>query len=890
MKGTEFLKKKYNLHNTPEVKAAASRTDKRTGEKVPQKPDAQIQNYLDRFTGVLARTDPKKRERGLEAFKDVLHKKLVIRGEDVPENYFVLQQRIARERGHGTVAITPAERAHHVEVIRRDQMHSLDRWVTYLASNDAQYEDWFKYYILRGASELSEYDAEKKDFGKRSKGTTKPFPEINSEAVTYIYDAVLANGDKNPGEVVAPVDIQLKEAARNGDFAKIYAAAIEKAAANSAELFPETKGEWVKFDKGSDHTPLVKSLQNRGTGWCTAGFATAQTQLQGGDFYVYYSLDTKGEPTIPRVAIRMEGTRIAEVRGVAPQQNLDQYITPVVKQKLQGFPDGQLYEKKVADMAELTTIAKKEHSKQPLTKEELSFLYERNSKIEGFGQNRDPRIGEIRNKRNRDTDLMTIYGVDAAHTAVHADEIREGIILFTGDMYINKDTQFPDSLKYVAGDFQIIFDAADIPESLALKLLKLQRSDMVVAQLEKFEPLSAAAARALCEAGHTKQIADKAERFIELDTDTALALIDSSFQGFQVKEIISKVPEADHEKIATHMLEKKWYQSVVGNLEKFSNTDNQKVADALIAAGEEWTLANFLNKFTNLNAATAKKLIEGSTAQQAEFVAENLAHFGQLDKETAFALVTHTVGDRRSWFCGNVLEHLNKFEPLDHMELARTITKIGQGHYLIPYLFKLKNVDHQEVAKLLIEGGDARSVARDLHEFGAVNQKEVAREILKSKEPGELAYHLENFTGLDAHIAEELHDLNADSYILNNMKSFEPKEHAKIALMLMRDEKKIRDVAWQIDQFDSLNTEAAEKIIGAGYSSIVADNLGKFGNLSRTVDRELVRMEDMTRGMYFSRIGKRVLRTLGAEVSLGLPSKPKQPRERRSPPRNNTHI
>jgi len=95
----------------------------------------------------------------------------------------------------------------------------------------------------------------------------------------------------------------------SNDFAKLYAFAIEQCTPASKELLVNTKGKWVKYDRGSNHMPLVQSLQSHGTGWCTAGESTAQTQLQAGDFYVYYSHDAKGKPTIPRAAIRMqEGT------------------------------------------------------------------------------------------------------------------------------------------------------------------------------------------------------------------------------------------------------------------------------------------------------------------------------------------------------------------------------------------------------------------------------------------------------------------------------------------------------------------------------------------------------------------------------------------------------
>ncbi len=78
MENPNFLKGKYNLHNAPEVKKQAERTEARTGEKVPQDPSSRIQNYLDRFTEILEREDPDKRERGLEAIKRILYRDNII--------------------------------------------------------------------------------------------------------------------------------------------------------------------------------------------------------------------------------------------------------------------------------------------------------------------------------------------------------------------------------------------------------------------------------------------------------------------------------------------------------------------------------------------------------------------------------------------------------------------------------------------------------------------------------------------------------------------------------------------------------------------------------------------------------------------------------------------
>jgi hypothetical protein len=42
----DFLKKRYDLHKAPEVEEQAERAEFLKGEKVPQAPEARIQNYL----------------------------------------------------------------------------------------------------------------------------------------------------------------------------------------------------------------------------------------------------------------------------------------------------------------------------------------------------------------------------------------------------------------------------------------------------------------------------------------------------------------------------------------------------------------------------------------------------------------------------------------------------------------------------------------------------------------------------------------------------------------------------------------------------------------------------------------------------------------------------
>ena len=194
----------------------------------------------------------------------------------------------------------------------------------------------------------------------------------------------------------------------------------------------------MKYPKDSDHMPLVKSLQGHGTGWCTAGENTAQVQLKGGDFYVYYSLDKQGKLTIPRLAMRMEGDRIAEIRGIAKDQNHDQVITgtDILDKKLKEFgQEGQKYKQRSADMKLLTTIEKRMKLGQKLAKDELIFLYEIKHPIEGFGYDRDERIQELRALRDPKEDVPIVFGCKPEEIAWKQEDINKNTKAYIGPLF-----------------------------------------------------------------------------------------------------------------------------------------------------------------------------------------------------------------------------------------------------------------------------------------------------------------------------------------------------------------------------------------------------------------------------------------------------------------------
>jgi len=453
MENPNFLKQKYNLHNSKEVKAATKHSD----EKIPNNPEDQIQNYLNRLENLVI--DPKKeqkrkmldgeqRPRALFLLREMLMNKYVRQNkEKMAEGAVRVEERAARELGidahygedeieqRGNIAVSDLEK-------------SLDNWITYLTDANESYPTWFRYYAFRSILNLSDYDKDKGEFPNRSQGTAKLFPDIDRGALAYIRDIIEAEKDpvilerlkKAQKDNQTPEDQQItKEKAENFaklSFAKQYKEGIKQAGEITPEMREITEGKWVKYQKDTDPTALWSSLQNKGTAWCTKGFATAETQLQGGDFYVYYTLDKQGKPTIPRIAIRMQNDQIFETRGVSDnQQNLEGNMIDIAEKKIDELPGKEKYKKTSADMKTLTEIEKKIKTNQELIKEELIFLYEIDDKIQGFGYDQDPRIKEIREQRkpNIQKDVLNIFECEQSQIANKLEDINKNTKAYIGE-------------------------------------------------------------------------------------------------------------------------------------------------------------------------------------------------------------------------------------------------------------------------------------------------------------------------------------------------------------------------------------------------------------------------------------------------------------------------
>lgn len=459
--GPEFLHKKLSPIDWKDIDQSARRSKKRESKKLRnivaerhgeewkdalKQPDSsvQIQNYLDRFHDLVEEKDPQKKWTGKDVLKRYLHIVAVIKHKDVPESYFDSIRKRHRQEGHGDIEIPEEIRKNEINTLIDDQKNSLDGWVDYLVSDDAKYPDWLKYYTFRNIIQMGRYNKSEKKFTKREgKGTASPFPELNREALAIVLNDLEKQANNESIEFGYDIDEQTKQKylqlLKKKKFPELYAFSVERFKPISKELLKNTNGKWIKYSRGSNPSNIVESLSKYGTGWCLRGEATAKRYLEKNNLYVFYSNDKNDQAKVPRVVIveDIEG-KINEVRGIKKEENLDSEIGDVVENKLKEFgTEGEKYKKRSADMKKVTQIEEKTKIKQELTKEELTFLYEIDNTIEGFGYEKDPRIQEIRDQRNIEQDMSIIFDFTEEQIAHDLQEINENTKAYVGQWNIN---------------------------------------------------------------------------------------------------------------------------------------------------------------------------------------------------------------------------------------------------------------------------------------------------------------------------------------------------------------------------------------------------------------------------------------------------------------------
>jgi len=501
-----FLEQKYpDLPGSkPVIRAVEQAKKSPEREFAPHSRDERIQAYLDRMDKIV------EDERGWELFKNKIIKDLAIDTKDentlakIATGLYESEKRIAIEQGRGNEIMQLEGNDELVKGYenlakeKRDiQVKSLNTWLDYLKQNDAEYPTWFRYFVVRNLSKMGTLDKEKGEYSKRTGYTIAPFPEINSEALGFVY-RMLTTGIGSQ-EFTEPEQKEkrneLQKTIEKKDFIKLYTfAQIETAGTLNRESL---KGEWVKYDQGSDYHILENALRGKGTGWCTAE-GSAPSHLQGGDFYVYFTKGQSGNYSEPRIAIRMQGDETAEVRGVNHRQELEPALIDVAVEKYHSLPGGEKFDKKSSDMKKVTELVKKQEKNEQFNKEDLVFLYEMNEKIEGFGYETDPRIKELRTGRSLKEDAPIVFECEPDQIAYGVNEIQENTKAYIGEWNPEIAKKIPQHVEYLYESFpekKIFRKTIELTtknsEEYAKELTKqgYKISDWAGDMLNKMEPL-----------------------------------------------------------------------------------------------------------------------------------------------------------------------------------------------------------------------------------------------------------------------------------------------------------------------------------------------------------------------------------------------------------------
>ena len=451
----DMISKVYsNLHNSDRVLKASNVSDKKR---------ERLLKYFERLEELHNKVSKTKSVNGEKLLKNFYYDLYVIKPENIPDTYFQNQVRLARERGYGNIELTEEDKMRKAEEVIDDQKKTLDKWIEYFLYDEESksYEMWEKYWVFQGLQNLGKYDKETGKFSKRDKTTVYPFPPVERE---YIFTTLKLMEDFLKDK---KSEEDIKQALSTGNFKLLYEYVIKQNFLKGEHQSNSDDGKWIKYEQGSDYNILRDSLQGYYTGWCTAaGENFAKDQLAGGDFYVYYSLDKNGEAKVPRIAIRMDDKdKIREIRGITDNQNMEPEMMSILEEKLKEFPDRDKYLKKEHDMKLLTLIDRKINNNIDLTLDELKFLYEVNSKIDGFGYKKDPRIEEIKSKRNGRRDYSLIFNVKEEEVALSHEEWLnnpEKFKALSGNIYLRPLTSAEGLVlpQYVGGNIDLSYLAS----------------------------------------------------------------------------------------------------------------------------------------------------------------------------------------------------------------------------------------------------------------------------------------------------------------------------------------------------------------------------------------------------------------------------------------------
>ena len=241
-----------------------------------------------------------------------------------------------------------------------------------------------------------------------------------------------------------------------------------------SSLRKDIEGIWIGQKRGNGYRPLWEFLNTKNTGWAIQ-LDVYSARLPHGPVYIYYTKDDKGKYTEPRILIVADANyHIQSVLGLGLHQSIESSMALIALEKIESFPGNKKRKKIAHDIALLARLGDKINNDIELTKKELRFLYEIDSKIESFYHIADPKLEELKSKRNIKKDLAYIFGCKEENIGTNITDFDTNkIIYYYGSLEWEKEF-VPDTFK----DLKRIIGGASFPNlTSAAGLNNLQQVD-----------------------------------------------------------------------------------------------------------------------------------------------------------------------------------------------------------------------------------------------------------------------------------------------------------------------------------------------------------------------------------------------------------------------------
>lgn len=513
-------------------------------------------------------------------------------------------------------------------------------------------------------------------------------------------------------------DKGFKDLLSQQNFSTIYAHQLEKISGLDWENLENINGYWKKYDQGSEPDELVDSLEGFPIEWCTRNITTAREQLQGGDFHVYYSQNNKGVAIVPRLAIRMEGKQIKEVRGIEVDQNIDKFIQPVVHEKLKEFgQEGEAYLKKSEDMKCMNEVIEKHRNGIDFSFDELKFIYEIETKIEGFGYEADPRIKEIKLGRNQINDFRILWDLPNLTDTEMVNEL----------MNRNKSEVVGQSLDKLGDvvDHNVIFEKMSVEG----------KHEAIQDSFTKFKGLK-----------------DGSLDMVELTNFESLVKNPEVFAGFS---------PADRHIFLKKALNNGWIEETLDNILFFKEIGLEKVASSFIEANQAWVIIENISSFDGLN---TKKLYDSIIySNQHEALAYGLDLFPEIDH---IQLANQLIQENKA---AAVTKNLDSFRGLKHDEIVSELIQTNQLNALVSGLPFYRGVDHNLIARTVMDKMGVQELASDLDKYKNLNLS-IAKKILRAEAFWNMTHKKDNqISYLTQYVRDNISSFNLTSKERNKL-------------------------------------------------------------------------------------------------------------------------